>query len=151
MSVSSPDDLLLIEDSFIHARAGHPVKTRAKKTIIRRTTLVEGGGNTGAAIHANGGEPVIMEDVTLIQPPSKGNRQIFSIGGSDSKRCKGTGFLELTNVTVIDNDPSGKPRFKNTCGRTEFKDGGGNTYSHMGGPARNLFKDGRVDLKGVQP
>lgn len=150
-------DLLLIEDSNLHSRAGNVVKSRAAKTIIRRSTLTEGGGDTGVAVQTHGGE-LVLEDVTLIQPPSKGNTRIIQIGGRNGARCVGTGSpvkygtVTLTRVAINDNDPEpNKPRFENTCGRTEFKDGGGNTYSHMGGAPRNLFKDGRVDLKGVQP
>lgn len=130
-------ELLLVEDSYLQTCGGHVIKSNSNKTIVRNSRLVEGAGNkcdAGNAIHNNAAMSVVLENVVIEQPESKGNTHIFSVGSGNVKRCRGkqNGEWTLKNVTIKDTDPRSYRRYKENCPNMApgiWADLGGNTIN----------------------
>lgn len=141
---SSGTGTIIVEDSFLSSHAGHVVKSGAKETIIQRTALTEGSGDTGAAIHSTSNGDVTLEDVTIRQlRPHTGNVVMLLVGDGKLSRCKYDGTWKLKNVTMVD-DVRTKftkaPRIRAECTTpTVFEDLGGNTFD-----GRPLFVEGAL-------
>jgi hypothetical protein len=94
---------LTIENSYFHgARVGHELKSRAKRTIIRNTRVVD--GPTGTASYSidlpNGGEATII-DSQIEQGPKSQNPNIIAFGEEGSLH---PGSKLTVQGSLIEND-----------------------------------------------
>jgi hypothetical protein len=94
---------LTIENSYFHgARVGHELKSRAKRTIIRNTRVVD--GPTGTASYSidlpNGGEATIV-DSQIEQGPKSQNPNIIAFGEEGSLH---PGSKLTVQGSLIEND-----------------------------------------------
>lgn len=125
---------LTIEDSNLTSHAGHVVKSGNARTVIRNTTLTEGGGDTGAVVHSTSNGLVVLDNVMMTQArPSRGNVVMLLVGAGKLSRCRGPGEWRFKNVTMIDEQSdryTKAKRIRFEClEETIAVDLGGNTYN----------------------
>jgi len=121
-----------VENSRFRAiQAGHDIKSRALRTVVRHSTLIDGpDGTSSYQIDIPNGGDVLVKANTLEKGPRSGNRGIAITIGEEGATQTATSILVLRNILIND---TGTP--------TVFVSNRSRTPAQLRG---NAFKGGRV-------